>query len=68
MTKNMRGRDDLSRLGDIVVLEFLRPGKHMLLDGVVTLVYTNTYLQSTTTIPSYTVKQAENEKLYTDRT
>jgi hypothetical protein len=46
----MRGRDDLSRHGDNVVLDFYMPGKHMLMGGVITSHYKDNCPRSTTTI------------------
>ncbi len=34
--RGIRGPTDNSRLGDIVVLDYVAPDKHLLLDGVVT--------------------------------
>ena len=39
----MRGREDHSRPGDIVARDYVAPGKHLLLDDVVTTAYIGTY-------------------------
>jgi hypothetical protein len=36
--RGLRGGRDMTRLGDIVVLDYHAPGRHLLLDGVVTMV------------------------------
>ena len=42
------------------------PGKHLLLDRVITTFYTNNYMQTITPIPGYVANQAEDWKLYAD--
>jgi len=64
----MRGQDDHSRPIDIVVLDYVAPGKHLLLDGVVTNTYRNTRVRETRSIPGYTSKLVEDKKLYADMT
>ena len=51
---------------DIVVLKYHAPGKHMLLDGVVTTAYKNTRQRETRTFPGYAAKMVEDTKLYAD--
>ena len=46
---------------DIVVLDYTAPGKHLLLDGVVTTVYKNTRQRETRAIPGYAAKLAEDK-------
>jgi hypothetical protein len=43
--KGMRDIDNLTPLGNIVVLEFYKPENHVLLDGMITTVYKNNYLK-----------------------
>ena len=50
-----------------MVLNHYKPGKHLLLDGVVTSVYMNTCPRYTTTVPGYAAKQDEDKKFYADR-
>jgi hypothetical protein len=38
----LRGGGDKTRPGDIMVLDYNAPGRHLLLDGVVMMVYMNT--------------------------
>jgi hypothetical protein len=38
----MRGREDNSRPGDVMVLDYHIPGKHLLVDGGITTFYRNT--------------------------
>ena len=45
--RGLRRRVDKTRPGDIVVLDFYAPERHLLLDGVVTTVYMNTRLRET---------------------
>ncbi len=66
--RGMRGGQDRSRPGDIVVLDFHAPGRHLLLDGVVTSVYRNTRQRETANIPGYAAKQVEDRKFYADKT
>ena len=53
---------DKTRTGDIVVLDFYAPGRQLLLDGVVTTVYTNTRLRETTEVLGYAAKLVEDGK------
>ena len=46
------GEDRTSRPGDIVVLDYVAPDKHLLIDGVVTNVYKTTRLRETKLGPS----------------
>ncbi len=66
--RGLRGRVDRTRPGDIVVLDFHAPGRHLLLDGVVTTVYRNTRQRETGVIPGYAAKLAEDRKFYADKT
>jgi len=58
---------DASRPGDVVVLDFFKDGQHLVIDVVVTMVYRNTILQQVSTIPGYAAKQAEERKLYANK-
>jgi len=51
-----------------VVLDFYAPGRHLLLDGVVTTVYKNTRLRETTQVTEYAAKLVEDRKFYADKT
>ena len=66
--RGLRGGVDKTMLGDIVVLDYTAPGKHLLLDGVVTTVYMNTRHRETRVIPGYAAKLVEDRKLYADKT
>ena len=60
--RGLRGRADMTRPGDIVVLDFHAPGRHLLLDGVVTTVYKNKKQRETGEIPGYAAKLVEDRK------
>ncbi len=62
------GGADKTRPGDIVVLDYRAPGRHLLLDGVVTTVYKNTRQRETGEIPGYAAKLVEDRKFYADKT
>ena len=66
--RGLRGTGDRSRPGDIVVLDYHSPGRHLLLDGVVTSVYRNTRQKETSEIPGYAAKLVEDRKFYADKT
>jgi hypothetical protein len=66
--RGLRGDEDRSRHRDIVVLDYIAPGKQLQLDGVVTTVSRNTRMSETTTIPGFATKLVEDKKLYTDKT
>ena len=59
---------DKTRPGDIVVLDFYAPGRHLLLDRVVTTVYMNSRLRETIEVPGYAAKLVEDRKFYADKT
>ena len=66
--RGLRRRGDNSRLGDIVVLEYHAPGRHLLLDGVVITAYKDTTRQrETREIPGYATKLVEDRKFYADK-
>ncbi len=54
--RGMRGGQDRTRPGDIVVLDFHAHGRHLLMDGVVTSVYRNTRQRETGDIPGFAAK------------
>ena len=60
--RGLRGRVDTTRPGDIVVLDLYAHGRHLLMDGVVTTVYTNTRLRETTEVPGYAANLVEDMK------
>ena len=66
--RGLRGGLDRTRPGDIVVLDYYAPGRHLLVDGVVTTVYRNTRQRETGDIPGYAAKLVEDRKFYADRT
>jgi len=59
--RGLRGGVNMTRPGDIVVLD-TAPGRHLLLDGVVTTVYRNTRQRETGVIPGYAAKLVEDRK------
>ena len=58
--------DDASRPGDIVLLDFVGTGKHLVFDGVVTTVYRNTILDKVAAVPGYAAKLVEDKKFKKD--
>ncbi len=62
------GGVDKTRPGDIVVLDYHAPGRHLLLDRVVTTVHRNTKQRETGEILGYAAKLVEERKLYADNT
>ena len=50
-----------------MVRHFFAEGRHLVVDAVVTTIYRNTILNTTSTIPGYAAKQAEDRKLQADR-
>ncbi len=58
--------DDRTRPGDLVVMDFAEGGRHLIIDGVVTTVYSNTVLQKVETIPGFAAKQVEDKKFRAD--
>ena len=47
---------DASRPGDMVVLDFLAEGRHLVADVVATVVYRNTIMKHATSVPCYATK------------
>ena len=43
-------RPDRSRPGDVVVLDFYGPGRHVIIDAVISTVYRNTILSATSSL------------------
>ncbi len=66
--RGMRGGQVTTRPGDIVVLDYHAPRRHLLLDGVVTSVYRNTRQRETRDIPGFATKLVEDRKFYADKT
>ncbi len=64
----MRGGQDMTRQGGIVVLDYHAPGRHLLLDGFVTSVCRNTRHRETGDIPGFAAKLVEDMKFYADKT
>ena len=60
-------RPDRTRPGDVVVLNFYGPGRHMVIDAVISTVNRNTILSVTSLIPGHHVaKLAEDKKFKAD--
>jgi len=59
-------QDDRTRPGDVVVMDFVEGGRHLIIDGVVTILYRNTVLQKVETIPGFAAKQVEDKKFKAD--
>ncbi len=66
--RGLRGREDMTRPCDIVVLYYYVLGHHLLLDGVVTNAYRKTRQRETGEIPRFATKLVENRKFYADKT
>ncbi len=54
--RGLRGREDKTRLCDIVVLDCHALGHHLLLDGVVTIAYKNIRQREKGETPGYAAK------------
>ena len=65
--RGLRGSEDKTRPWDIVVLDYHAPGKHLMLDGVVTTVYRITRQRETRNIPGYAAKLVEDTKVYANK-
>ena len=59
-------RPDRTRPGDVVVLNFYGPGRHLVIDVVISTVYRNTILSVTSLIPGHVAKLAEDKKFKAD--
>ena len=59
-------RSDKSRPGDVVWLSFSGPGRHLVVDGSVVAVFTNSTARASSTKPGYAATQKEAEKLLAD--
>jgi hypothetical protein len=57
---------DRTRPGDIVVLDFAEGGRHLNIDGVVTIVYRNSVLSQVAFVPGFAAKQVEDMKFKAD--
>jgi hypothetical protein len=66
--QGMHGHKDHSRPGDIVILDYVAMGKHVMFDGVVSSASRNTRVRETRSIPGYAVKLVEDMKFNTDMT
>jgi hypothetical protein len=49
-----------SRPRDVVAQDFFADGRHLVIDVVMTTVYTNAVLEKVATVPGYAAKQAED--------
>ena len=49
------------------MLDYHAPGRHLLLDGVVTTAYKNTRQREAREIPGYAAKLVEDKKFYADK-
>ncbi len=56
---------DVSRLGDLVVLDFIAPGRCLVMDGVVTSVYINSILARAAAVLGFSAKKAKDMKFKT---
>ncbi len=59
--------DDCTRPGNLVVLDFAEGGSHLVIDGVVTIVYNNSVFSKVAAIPGFVAKQVEDKKFKTDK-
>ena len=50
-----------------MILDYVAPGKHLLLDGVVKTTYKNNRLRESRSIPGYATKFVEDRKFYADK-
>ena len=57
---------DATRPGDEVVLDYSAPGRHLVLDGVVTTVYRNSIMSRVATVSVFAAKQVEDTKFKAD--
>jgi hypothetical protein len=53
---------------DLVAVDFTAPGRHLILDGVVTTVYMNFILSRAAAVPGFAARQVENTKFKADNT
>ena len=58
--------DDRTRPGDLVIMDFVDGGRHLVFDGVVTTVYMNSVLHKVVAIPGFAAKQVEDRKFKAD--
>ena len=59
--------EDRTRLGDLVVMDFVEGECHLLIDGVVTTVYRNSALTKAAAIPRFAARQVDNRKFNADQ-
>jgi len=50
------------------VVNFIEPGRHLILDGVVTTVYRNSILSKVALVPGFAAKKVEDTKFKADLT
>ena len=69
VVKEKRGfrPENSSRPGDLVALDFFGPGRHLLLDAVVTTIYRNAIMDKASKIPGHAAKLAEDRKFDADK-
>ncbi len=58
---------DMSRPGDLAVLDFYAEGRYLVVDAVVTSVYRNAIISKATPVPDCVAKQAKDRKFSADR-
>ena len=59
---------DATRPSDLVVLDFTTLGRHLIMDGVVTLVYKTSILARVAAVHGFAAKKAEDMKFKSDKT
>ena len=59
-------RSDKSRPGDVIWLGYAGPGRHLLIDGSIVGVFTNTSARDSARTPGYAAANKEQEKLAAD--
>ena len=63
---NLRQGDNKTRPGDVVWLNFLGPGQHLLIDVPITGVYRDAVLDDVSRVPGFAAKAREDAKLDED--
>ncbi len=59
--------EDRTRPGDLVVMDFVEGGRHLIIDGVVTTVYRNSVLPKVAAILGFAPKHVEDRKFKADQ-
>ena len=59
-------QDERTRPGDLVVLDFAKGGRYLIIDGVVTAIYRNTILTKVAIRPGFAAKQVEDKNFKAD--